>query len=200
LERISIGAWFLVVWLIFCGVTAHLRNRVWKNELTLWSSVVVLSPEKVAPHLNLGNALLRRDVLVEAEQEYRTVLAINPLDSRAINGIAAICFRQENFAEAQRLFQILVNEKPEEPHFQNNLGVAFLRQGAFSEAEKHFRTAINLLPGYADAYNNLGLLYREQGMLREATEAFSVALGYDSNHIAARKYLNEIQSRDGEVQ
>jgi Flp pilus assembly protein TadD len=162
--------------------------------------VVSLSPQKEAPHLNLGNALVRRSLYAEAEREFRQVLAINPLDSRAINGLAAIFYRQERYDEALRLFLLLANEKPENPYYQNNLGAAYLAKGKLAEAEASLQAALRLLSGYAEAYSNLGMVYRRQGRLYEAAEAFSKALDFNPNHANARKNLSELELSGGEAQ
>lgn len=190
---------FLPIFLLLATVS-FMRNTVWLNEYTLWSDVVIKSPDKAMPHLNLGNALVRRGALAEAERAFNDVLSINSLDSRAINGLAVVFFRQERFEEASRLFRVLTEEKPNEPYFQNNLGVALMRQGKLAEAETCFQAALRLLPGFADAHSNLGLVFRGQGRLREAERAFSKALDLNPNHMDARKNLSELQVSDGEAQ
>lgn len=192
--------WFLILFVALMGILAHERNYTWRDELSLWDDVAVKSPQKVAPHLNLGNALVRRGALDAAAREFERALEINPLDSRVINSLAVIAFRQERYDEAIRLLQVLVEDKPDEPYFQNNLGALYMKKGALGKAEVHLRTAIQLRPDYAEAYNNLGLVCRGQDRLREAAAAFSKVLELNPNHTDARKNLSELQVSDGEAQ
>jgi Flp pilus assembly protein TadD len=179
--------------LVLLAISAHLRNFAWKNELTLWQDVAIKSPQKVAPYLNLGNAMVRRGALFEAQRWYERALEVNPLDIRVINGLAVIFFRQHRYDEAVRLFELLANEKPDEPYFQNNLGVAYLKKGELAKAERHFQVALRLRPSYADAHSNQGLVYREQQRLRESAESFRKALEINPDHPDARRNLGEIQ-------
>jgi Flp pilus assembly protein TadD len=63
---------------VMLGGTTYGRNRVWQNATTLWKDVVMKSPEKSRPHLNLGNAYERQKRFDEAISEYKTALLFKP--------------------------------------------------------------------------------------------------------------------------
>jgi len=56
-------------------IATMMRNRVWHDELTLWSAVAAEQPEYGLPYLNLGMALVDAGRPAEAEEAYRHGLA-----------------------------------------------------------------------------------------------------------------------------
>ncbi len=194
--------WVLFVCILaVLALTAYERNRVWRNEYTLWRDVVDKSPNKAMPHVNLGNAFVRRGALEYGEREFKLALEVNPRDTRAINGLAVIYLKQKNYDEAVRLFEILASDKPKEAPFQSNLGVAYMEKGLLDEAIMRFNTAIKVDPTFSDAYNNLGLAYKKKGMLKEAKQEFEKALQLSPEHPDAKRNLDEVtQLLQGNVQ
>lgn len=184
---------FFVVILIALALTTYERNRVWRNEYTLWDDTVNKSPNKAMPHVNLGNAFVRRNLLDNAEKEFKAALEINQRDTRAINGLAVIYYNQKNYDEAIRLLEILASDKPNEAPFHNNLGVVYMEKGLLDEAIIRFNTAVKVAPDYPDAYNNLGLAYKKKGLLKEATQEFEKALQLNPGDPNARRNLEEVK-------
>lgn len=183
---------FLLIIILALAWTAYERNTVWKNEYTLWSDVVAKSSNKAMPHVNLGNAFVRRNLLDHAEQEFKAALEVNPRDTRAINGLAVIYLRQKNYDEAIRLFGILASDKPNDAQFQSNLGAAYMEKGLLDEAIARFNSAIEVGPNFSDAYSNRGLAYKKKGALTEARKEFEKALELSPEHQDARKNLEEL--------
>ena len=192
MSRTISGKVIFVIIIGFLATAAFARNSVWKNEYTLWKDVVQKSPNKAMPHVNFGNAFVRRGKLDYAEKEFKLALNVNPRDTRAINGLAVIYLKQKNYDEAIRLFEILAKDKPNEAPFQSNLGAAYMEKGLLDEAIESFRRAINVAPAFPDAHNNLGLAYKKKGKLAMAKEEFEKALQSSPEHIDAKRNLNEV--------
>lgn len=191
----NISVLFFVVIITTLALTTYERNRVWRNEYTLWSDTVNKSPNKAMPHVNLGNAFVRRSLLDDAEKEFKLALEINPRDIRAINGLAVIYVKQKNYDEAIRLLEILTADKPDQAPFHNNLGVVYMEKGVLDEAIENFNTAIKADPDFADAYSNLGLAYKMKGLLNEARQEFEKALQLSPEHNDAKRELNEVMKQ-----
>ena len=182
---------FIII-LVIMALCTYKRNSVWKNEYTLWDDVAYKSPNKAMPHVNLGNAFVRRSLLDNAEKEFKLALKINPRDTRAINGLAVIYVKQKNYDEAIRLLEILASDKPDQAPFHNNLGVVYMEKGLLDEAIVRFNMAIKVAPDFPDAYNNLGLVYKKKGLLKEARQEFEKALQLSPEHPNARRNLEEV--------
>jgi len=63
--------------LIFSFLTIK-QNRVWHDDLSLWSATVKQEPDCARAHYNLGCALAKHNQLYAAEKELLSSLAINP--------------------------------------------------------------------------------------------------------------------------
>jgi hypothetical protein len=66
------------------GVATHLRNRVYRDELTFWSDVVTKAPHNARAHNNLGYALALAHRDDEAEAEFRRALELDPEYYKAV--------------------------------------------------------------------------------------------------------------------
>ncbi|KAF0143613.1 MAG: hypothetical protein FD156_2515 [Nitrospirae bacterium] len=192
MNTITIRGWVFAGILVVLTLAAYERNRVWKNEYTLWRDVVHKSPNKAMPHVNIGNAFVRRGMLELAEREFKLALNSNPRDTRAINGLAVIYLKQKNYDEAIRVFEILASDKPNEAPFQSNLGAAYMEKGLLDKAIEKFNTALKVAPDFPDAHNNLGLAYMKKGMLTKAKEEFEKTLQLNPEHIYTKRNLNEV--------
>lgn len=188
----NIRNWIYVFFLLLCFGSTYARNHIWKNEYTLWKDVTLKSPDKAVPHINLGNAFIRRNALQYAEQEFNLALKINSRDVRALNGLAVIYLKRRQFDEAIGVFKILAADKADDPHFHSNLGVVYMQKGLMDAAIEEFKTAISLDPNYSDAYFNLGLALKYKGMLKEAKQEYELALQVYPGHREARNQLDEI--------
>ena len=186
--RKSVYVFFL---LFYIGLT-YTRNYIWKNEYTLWNDVTYMSPNKAVPHINLGNAFIRRNALQYAEHEFNLALKVNPSDVRALNGLAVIYLKEGRLDDAMRIFEILAADKADEPHYHSNLGVVYMQKGLMESAIKEFKTAIALDPSYPDAYTNLGLAFQKKGMLTEAKQEYERVLRMYPDYSFAQKHLDEV--------
>jgi Flp pilus assembly protein TadD len=184
--------WFYAFFLLSCLGLTYTRNHIWKNEYTLWKDVAFKSPDKAVPHINLGNAFIRRNALQFAEQEFNLALKVNERDVRALNGLAVIYLKRGELDDAIRVFEILATDKADEPHFHSNLGVVYMQKGRMDAAIKEFKTAIALDPAYPDPYINLGLAYQKEGMLEAARQEYERVLQMYPDYSFAQKHLDEV--------
>jgi hypothetical protein len=64
--------------LLIFSFTTIKQNRVWHDDLSLWSASVKQQPDCARAHYNLGCALAEHHQLDAAEEELLSSLAINP--------------------------------------------------------------------------------------------------------------------------
>lgn len=184
----SIQRGLIVVFVIvILASSAYTRNFAWKNEYTLWKDVAAKSPGKILPHIELGNAFIRRGFLDHAEREFLSALSLNELDVRVHNGLAIVYLKKGLPEKAVTEFQLITRGKPEFPPAHNNLGVVYMQLGLLEEAIKEFNITTGLDPAFTDAYSNLGLAYQKKGLVNEAKKEFEKALQLSPEHRDARK-------------
>jgi tetratricopeptide (TPR) repeat protein len=72
--------------LAFTGLATHLRNEVYRDEVTFWRDVVAQSPHNARAFNNLGIALAAQCDLRRAEEAWRRALRLDPDNMRtAVN-------------------------------------------------------------------------------------------------------------------
>lgn len=74
----------LVSLLLVVGVTAHQRNHVWKDDLSLWSDAIKKSPGKARPHDYMGIAKYKSRLIDDAIKHHKQKRALPGSDLRTI--------------------------------------------------------------------------------------------------------------------
>ena len=162
--------------IISLGTAAYLRNRAWRDEITLWSDVVSNAPLSVRGHNNLGNALALQGKFKEAVGHYSEALRIAPHDVEAHYNMGKILIWQGDLNGAIGHLSEALRLRPGYAEAHNNLGAALALQGKFKEAVGHYSEALRLRPGYAKAHYNMGNALMREGNFEEAAGHFTEAL------------------------
>ena len=142
----------------------------------------------------LGSATDRHQTgaLEEAEKGYRTVLAVEPENTDALQLLGVLRHQQGDSDEAIRLIKEALKRDPRNPRCHNNLASVFNALGRLDEAEKHFRKAVRLDPDEAEYHANLGVVLGQKDREEAAIECFENALRADPNFSPANRELGGI--------
>ena len=157
------------------GVTL-LRNRDYRDELSLWSDTVAKRPANHWAHNNLGLALKSLGRVAEAEDQFRASVRLRADYSASHNNLGNLLLRQDRLPEAMTEFKEARRLAPDDADVPNNLGNASLRAGRLDEAIAEFGEALRLQPDHAEAHNNLGNALAQSGRLPEAMRHYEAAL------------------------
>jgi tetratricopeptide (TPR) repeat protein len=133
-------------------------------------------------HLLLGATLARAGKLVEAADEFTTLIAKNPRDVEALNNLAVIYRRQDKLQDALGALMEAIDIDPTRAEFHYNVGNIHKQLGNLKAASMAYAKVVELDPKYVSAYNNLGTIYDK---LREWEKAFNVfrkGLALDQNN------------------
>jgi tetratricopeptide (TPR) repeat protein len=181
------------------GARTYVRNRDWKDELSLWTSAVTVSPGNAKAHYNLANTLeILPGRLPEAIAEYRAALRIDPnhadVHYNLANALSAAPGRQpEAIAEYQAALRI----EPDRVEAHNNLANALARlPGRLPEAIAEYQAALRIRPASAEVHHNLAnALLRLPGGLSEAIDEYHAALRIDPGLADAHIHLANALAR-----
>lgn len=88
------------------------RNRVWENDVTLWSDVVAKSPGNIYGHFELANAYLSAGDRMSAMAGYRKVLELNPAVAQAHYNMGVIYLQESLLEEAASSFITVLRIDP----------------------------------------------------------------------------------------
>jgi hypothetical protein len=149
----------LALVLVLAGVT-HARNRVWRDELALWSDAVARAPNKGRPHNNRAFALEKLGRFAEAESAFRKAIALEPGYVIARMNLSSLYGRSGRPTEALAILEDAVLLEPRNPGVLNNLGSALWALGDTVRAAEAYRQVLLIEPGAVDASTNLERLRR----------------------------------------
>jgi tetratricopeptide (TPR) repeat protein len=177
----------------------YARNLDWKDELSLWTSAVNVSPGSAKAHYNLGKALeTLPGRLPEAMAEYQESLRIDPDHADAHDNLAnALSAMPGRLPQAIAHYQAALRLQPDRPEVHNDLANALANTpGRLPEAIAEYRTALRIRPDSAELHYNLAnALLRQPGGLTQAVDEYRAALRIDPAHVDAHINLGNALAR-----
>ncbi len=172
--------------IIFCySVLTYQRNKVWKDEITLWDDVVSKSPNKARPHYNRGSVWAKQDDFSKAMSDYNKAIEINPGFAEAYNNRGDVYSREDNSPQALSDYNKAIEINPIIAKIYNNRGLIYYKLGNYTQALSDYSKAIEIDPKIAEVYNNRGNVYGSQGDLTQAMSDFNKAIEINPNYSKA---------------
>jgi tetratricopeptide (TPR) repeat protein len=141
------------------SVLTYLRNKVWKDEFSLWSDTVQKSPHKIRPLLNRGCFCAVQGNLRQAMFDFNKAIEINPDDTNAYTDRGVIYAEQGNLTQAISDFNKAIEINPKNEKAYCNRGIAYYQQGNSPQALLDYNKAIEINPNYSEAYDNRARIY-----------------------------------------
>jgi protein O-mannosyl-transferase len=158
------------------AMVAHRQLSFWKDNVTLWSHAVEVTPPNFIAEDNLGGALIEAGHTDEAMVHFRRAAAIEPSDPMSRLNLAADEQRHGNIplavAQLTRVIEATNDGRLRATAF-TDLGYCYRQIGDRVDAKQSFQAAINLRPGTFRAWLGLGLLAQTSGDSAEAIRDYS---------------------------
>ena len=160
---------------LVCAAVAHWQTGFWRDSLTLWQRAAAVAPPSATLHLNLGNALLQRGRLPEAEAEFARSLQFEPQNPRPYINLALIAERRGERTAALSLLGQAQQLAPRDARIYSNRGSLLHDLGRIDEAQESLQAALALQPTLFEAHLNLGVVLIVRGDLAGAVRCFESA-------------------------
>jgi hypothetical protein len=138
----------------------HVRNRVWRDELSLWADSVAKSPGSARAQNNLGLALEAAGRAAEAERAWRAAIAAEPAHVFARVNLGRLYGRSGRLDEALRVLGEADALSPGDPRVLNNLATAWWSKGDTAHAAALYLRALDADPGAPYPAANLARMRR----------------------------------------
>ena len=194
------------VWLtaaIACAAVAvsawwtHERNKIWQDDLVLWTDCHQKSPNKARPYLNIGQILTERHKFDEALPNFLKAIEINPNFVDAHYNIAVLYNKRKEPDKAIDHYRKALDLEPDNADANNNLGVALFKKDMTEEAIVYYRRALAKDPNMAAAHINLGLALSKQDKPGDAIVHYRKALLVSSHLPKAQFHLGAALVKQG---
>ena len=153
------------------------RVAIWKNEGTLFGSMLRDSPESPRVHALLGEYDYRTRDLASAIGHYRRAIALDPASATEVLLNLGAAEDESGLVDSSFAhIRILNRAAPSYAPGWYALGNLYSRIDRPDSAAAAYREAIRLMPSLAQAENNLGAALERMGRVPEALEHYRRAL------------------------
>ncbi len=151
-----------------------------------------------AAAMEKAQALMDAGDLEAAEQAFRDITRLDPLDAEAFHMLALIAYSSGRMEDAGVMILEATTRNDDDPALHANCGAIMNLLGRPQEAEAACRHVIGLDSKHAEAHNNLAVSLEVQGRLDEAREAAERAIGLNPEYVEAHINLGNILIRADE--
>lgn len=178
-QRTRLAAYAAIAVLLAHAIGTHVRNRVWRNDETLWADVAQKSPTNGRGLMNYGLALMRQGRLLEARDLFVRAQQYNPYYSFLEVNLGIANAAMGDHAAAERHYRRAVELDPAQPVVHRHFSRWLLDRGRGVEALQHAQTLVAFAPGDLDGRRFLMSIYAALGekvaLRRLARETWAVA-------------------------
>jgi tetratricopeptide (TPR) repeat protein len=135
--------------LLLCvsGYATYERNKVWRDDESLWHDVVLKSPGNGRALMNYGTSLMANGRLADALADFQRAEAMTPYYPIVYVNLAIAEAAMGSHAQAERDFQTALRLGPQIPDCHTWYANWLLERGRPAEAESQVRAALALAPG-----------------------------------------------------
>jgi tetratricopeptide (TPR) repeat protein len=169
--------WTIVILVILSlSIRTIIRNADWKNQDTLWVSMIRTSPSSPQNHNNLGDMYGRQGDMERAVVEFQKAIELNPQYGDAYHNLGNTYQQMEKYDLALESFQKAISFNPNLWQSYANIGVIYYQQKQYPKAESSLLQAIKIFPTNDGLYAGLGVIYLDQNQEEKAMEVFKRAL------------------------
>jgi len=179
------------------GAATARRNLDYRDEVTLWRTVVKEVPEHAVAHYNLGTLLRADGRGAEAIASLRRAVEIDAGLAVAHNNLGNALLESGDRAAAIRHYRAAVEADSGHAEAHVNLGGALVRAGDFAAAARHYRLALVARPDLAKAHYGLGVALAAGGDRAAAIAAYREALRRQPGHVSSHTNLGLALFREG---
>ncbi len=173
---------FILLLLVSFLVGTIERNKIWKDEVSLWADAKQKAPFLVRPYNNLGEAYDKLGNYDLAISEFEAALRLNPNYFFALSNLGNVYGKKKEYTKTISYAKQALQLKPDYAPGHYNLAKALHMTGSPQKAMVSYRSAIKYDPYFEEAFFNLGFLALELKQLKESVESFKNFLKMQPRH------------------
>lgn len=186
-------------YLVVCGVLAAAalfllipRVTLWKNDGTLFLSMLRDSPESPHVHVIVGNYYYANHDPLRASYHFRRAVALHPATPDLLLNLGAAEDESGQRDSAFTHIRLLNRIEPDYAPGLYALGNLYVRIDQPDSAVAAYRASLARMPNFPQAENNLGAVLERQGKLEEALRHYRKAMSLDSSYADPRNNFRRL--------
>ncbi|HEY2352914.1 MAG TPA: tetratricopeptide repeat protein [Candidatus Acidoferrum sp.] len=166
------------------------RNRVWRDDWSLYTRTLQTNPDAAVIRSNLGALYFDSEQFERALEEWQIALAQKPDNTVTMNALGIVYTRLGRYAEADAIFKRALAARPlwGDTHF--NYAHLLQKTGHFPEALQEFKTAVELAPLSGAAHRWYGEALVENGQFDDAAVQLEQAVTLEDSLQSMQDLVN----------
>jgi len=161
------------------------RNKIWKDEFTLWNDAASKSPKKARPYLNRGIFYDNHGQRNKAIADYSRTIEIDSTYALAYSNRGAIYGETGQYDKAIADFSKAIKFEPNNSFAVWNRGITYSLLQQWDKAIVDFSKSIEINPYTYDPYFNRGVAYGSLEQWDKAVADYSKAIEINQGHFKA---------------
>ncbi len=142
------------------AIFTYERNKIWKDEFSLWNDCVSKSPNKARPYNNRGNSYFdSKKMNDKALADFNKAIELIPQYTRAYYNRGNLFKSEKRFEKAMKDYNKAIALNSKFFRAYNNRGTIFIKEKNFNRALEDYNKAIKIHPNYCEALSNRGEVY-----------------------------------------
>ena len=190
-DKASTSTWKLKAWLtgvlallvVGCVFATWQRNKVWKDDITLFSDVIEKDPNVSFAYSDRGILLMNKGQLKEALSDFNNAIRLDPDYGDALYNRALVRDQLNDLTGGIADYDHLLHVVPNHSLAYFGRGNLRIKTGDLNGAIADFTKSLQLNPNLVNAYYNRALQYDKQGKT-------ALAIGDYNAFITARKDMD----------
>ena len=171
------------------------RVSIWKDDATLYASMLRDSPRSAYVHAVLGSYYYQRRDLPRAIEHHRQAFLLKPDFSESLLNLSAAEDEAGRSDSALAHVKLLLTLRPRYDAAWYAMGNYQVRRGHPDSAVAAYEESIRLSPTFAPAENNLGVALERMGRTEEATAHYRRAIQIQPGYVDAENNLARLGGR-----
>lgn len=189
--RRAIGGALAVLVLLAHTVATHERNRVWRDEETLWADAVKKSPMNGRGLMNYGLSQMRLGRYLEAREIFQRAARLTPRYPFLEVNLGIVNAALNDQVEAERHFTRAISLDATQPAVHRYYARWLVQRGRGPEAVVELQRLLELTPGDGDSRHDLMALLAARGDSAGVHALARDALGIAHNDVVAQAYARD---------
>lgn len=184
----------IVLWVSALSFATHLRNNVWRSEITLWRDTALKSPRKFRPWSNLGVAYFERN---RHEEGIACMLRAIQLEPRFVNGYVNLSVAYNAIGQYRKAIDVakrgLIYASGGGVLWYNK-GLAYWQLGETNRSIQCLALATNLCRTDPRPSTTLGLVCTDAGRYEDALRAYQLAVSLRPDDPVLRDAVQKVEA------